>query len=82
VSLPIAQLKLRNSLVVQGNRYKKLGMGMVLSMLADWKLKYLVILKSDCLPKEKLCGGVKLICNGNGWVAEELIVHWQVVWDG
>jgi len=82
MSLPISQLKLQNSPVVQGNRYKKLGMGMMLSMQADRKLKYLVILKSKCLPKEKLYDGGKFTCNGKGWVAEELIVHWQEVWDG
>jgi hypothetical protein len=81
MSLPIAQLKLQNSSVVQGNRYEKLGMGMMLSMLADRKLKYHVILKSKCLPKEKLCDGVKFTCNGKSWVAEELMVQWQEVWD-
>jgi hypothetical protein len=49
-------------------------MGMMLSVLADRKLKYLVILKSKCLPKDKLCG--------KGRVAEELMVHWQEVWGG
>jgi hypothetical protein len=34
MSLLIAQLKLPNFLVVQGNRYKKLGMRMMLPMLA------------------------------------------------
>jgi len=55
---------------------------MMLSVLADRKLKYLVILKSKCLPKEKLYDGVKFTCSGKGWVAEELMVHWQEVWDG
>jgi len=66
MSLPVAQLKLQNSAVVQGNRYKKLGMGMMLPMLADRKLKYvyLVILRSKCLPKEKLCDCVKFTCSG------------------
>jgi len=82
MSLPIAQLRLQNSPVVQGNKYKKLGMGMMLSMLADRKLKYLFIFKSKCLPKEKLCDGVKFTCSGKSCVTEELMVQWHEVWDG
>jgi hypothetical protein len=68
MSLPIARLKLQNSPVIQGNRYKKkLGMGMMLSVLADRKLKYLVVLKSICPGRN--CEDVKFTWSSKGWVA-------------
>lgn len=51
MSLPIAQLKLQNSPVVQGNRYEKLGMGVMLSMVADETEIPLLFLKVSVCPR-------------------------------
>jgi hypothetical protein len=76
-----SSVEVKNSLVLKGNRYKKLEATVMLSAPPDSKLKSLVMLKRKCLLKEKPRVYIKFACRGKGWVAEELMIQWPDIWD-